>query len=115
MPEKQTLAKIVRADIGFEDHGLFGFNIEFALGSSVHQGTGWYFLSNEHGGPFIEAIMNAVGVTRWREMDGKTVYVLHEEDEGYNSLIKGIEKLPTETRGGRLVFDEFFQEHGIKR
>lgn len=115
MAEKQTLAKIKRADLGFEGHEIFGFNIEFALSSIRYQSTGWYFLSNEHGGPFLEAILKAVGVRRWSELEGKTVFVLHEEDEGYYGLIKGIEKLPTETSGGRLVFDEFFQARGIKR
>lgn len=115
MAEKQTIAKIKRADLGFEDHGIFGFNIEFALASSLRQSTGWYSLSNEYGGPFLEAILKAVGVHRWSELEGKTVFVLHEEDEGYHGFIRGIEKLPTEDRGGRIVFDEFFQEHGIKR
>lgn len=115
MTEKQTLAKIKRADLGFEDHDIFGFNIEFVLGTNLHQGTGWYFIGNEHGGPFLAEILKAVGVRRWSELEGKTVFVIHDEEEGYNSLIKGIEKLPTETRGGRLIFDEFFQAHGIKR
>lgn len=115
MAIKQTLAKIVRAEIGFEDHGIFGFNIEFRMGQSIHQGTGWYTLANEVGGKLLEAIMQAVGVSRWRDLEGKTVFLLHEEDEGYNGLIKGIEKLPTESQGGLFLFDDFFEKHGIKR
>ncbi len=115
MPYKQTLAKITRADLGFEDHGIFGFNIEFALGTSLHQGTGWYTLANDQGGPLLEEILKAVGVRRWSDLEGKTVFVLHDEDEGYHALIRGIEKIPTESVGGRLVFNDFFEKHGVKR
>lgn len=109
---QKTLAKITRADIGMEDHGIYGVNIDFDYGGSA-QGTGWYSISNESGGPLIEAIMEAVGVRRWDQMVGKTVFALR--DPGYNGLVRGIEKLPTEKLGGTLIFSDFFAPYEAKQ
>ena len=110
MPETKTIAKIIKAELGFEDHNIFGFNIDFKLDGIMHQGTGWYFLSNEHGGPLLESIMKAVGVQRWDQLVGKNVFVLHDEPRG---RITGIEKLPVESVGGRFVFKEFYESRGV--
>jgi hypothetical protein len=99
------LAKIVRADLGFEDHGIFGFNIEFAYSESLRQGTGWYYLANDHGGRMLEGILKAVGVDRWDQLAGKLVNV--HTGSGHNGLVLGFEKLPMESRGGVFLFTEF--------
>jgi len=104
---QKILARISRADLGFEDHGIFAVSLEFDYGGAM-QGTGSYALSNASGGPFLEALLNAVGVSQWKDLEGKTVFVLKQSEHGQH-LIEGIEKLPTEKRGGRIVFKEFFE------
>lgn len=111
MPETKKLGKIENAEIGFEDHGIFGFHIDFRYGSNTMQGTGWYSLANPYGGELLAEIMSAVGVSRWSKMVGKTVCV----HIGENGLIAAIEKLPTEDLGGVFSFDSFFAKRGIRR
>ena len=106
---KQHIAKITKAFIGFEDHGFLGWNLEFQLGTNTYQGTGVRFANNYQFGPTVEALLNAVGVNEWSQLEGKTVYVLKDDGDDWG-LIKGIEKLPTESRGGLLIFENLYAE-----
>jgi len=104
---EKTIAKITKAELGFEDHGIFGFNIEFRLTQHMHQATGWYSLE---GGSvdFIRHVLQAAGVERWDRLAGRTVFVLRED-----GIIKGIENLPTEP-GNAFIFKEYFDLYAKK-
>lgn len=107
----QTLARATKADLGFEDHDIFGFNIEFRLSESGYQASGWRFLSNPGGGPLLEAVLNVFNARRWSGIVGTTIYVLYDPADGYNGFIKGFEALPFDG-GARLVFEEFYEVGG---
>lgn len=109
MTYTKLLARIDRADLGIEDHGLFGFNLDFDFGDGGHQGSGWYTLNNATGGPLLAAIMKAAGVDRWEQLKGRTVYVLKASSD-YNARVDGFEKLPMDKSGGRIIFEEVIKK-----
>lgn len=91
----ERIAKINRADLGFEDHGIFGFNIDFQFSEASFQGTGWYGIKSSE---ILSRVMEAVGVARWEDLRGRTVLALYEDER-----IVGIKPLPTEN-GKILLF-----------
>lgn len=103
----RKIAKITRAELGFEDHGIFSVALQFDYGGSV-QGMGPWGLG-KHGefGGIIRDIITAAGVSDWSELVGRTVYVL-TQDDSWSSPIVGFENLPTE-KGKRIVFRETFE------
>lgn len=74
-------AKIKSAELGLEDHGILGWNIDFE-GPSWGQGSGWRGLGFEtaYGTHVINELVKFAG--RWNELPGKRVYVLREKDYG---------------------------------
>lgn len=102
----KEIAKIKRAEVELEDHGILTLTIEF-------DGGGWgqcapqHFLKSEGGPAWIEAWLKAVSVRKVSDLVGKTVFVLYKEPYG---AIVGIENLPTE-RGSTLMFESFWKEY----
>lgn len=73
-------AKITSASISNGDHGVLSSWIHLDYGGSG-QGFGGYCLYNENFpnadlcGFYIDSILKVVGVTRWEDLEGKTVRV----------------------------------------
>lgn len=101
----KEIAKVERADFGFDDHGILTLDLAFTGGSWGQSAPG-YNLNSIHCGEFFEEIFNAFAVNRLRDIVGKTVYVLREAMYG---PIVGFENLPTEN-GSRFVFNDFWEK-----
>lgn len=98
------IGKIRATHLGYEDHGMFSLNVDFAFKGSG-QGTGHIglgTLGNSIAGPLIEAILKAAGVSTWERLVGRTVYVVRDGDR-WNGRIVGMAPLPTE-EGEGFVF-----------
>jgi hypothetical protein len=80
------LGTVERAELGFEDHGIFGFNIAFDFGGSA-QGTGWYSLESPHAPKVMKALLNVFSVDRWDRINGRSLFVLRERPY---DLIRGL-------------------------
>jgi len=100
----QEIAKIDRADVEIEDHGILTLSLFFS-GGSWGQGAPAYNLNGDHCGQYIRELLGAVGVRSVAALAGRTVFVLREE--GFGPIV-GIENLPTEN-GHRLIFSEFWE------
>ena len=107
---EEVIAKIESTHLGYEDHGIFSFNVSFSFGGSG-QGTGHYVICSEKsdspndvaGIRIVKAIVDACGVDQWEKLKGRTVFVLKEP--GWSGMIRGIAPLPTEN-GKRVVFKD---------
>lgn len=108
---EREIAKIVKTTLGYEDHGILTFFLHLEYGGGG-QGAGGYALDRysemakrrvgtEEGCEFIIRVLRACGVSKWEDLKGRTIFALR--DEGYGSLIRGIENLPTE-KGERFEF-----------
>lgn len=100
---EREIAKVERADLGFEDHGMFGFNIAFVFRGGG-QGTGWYILSTAKeatGCDFLARIMRSFAVERWQHIVGRTVWI----ERGENGIVAW-ENLPTEQGFRFVIADE---------
>jgi hypothetical protein len=117
----EQIAKIRRADIGVEDHGILTVFLDFDYGGSG-QGLPGYALDEPvrdendqslgrfgtaYGMEFVKRVMAAAGVDRWSEVEGRTVLVLREE--GYHGQIVGFKPLPTE-RGKEFIVAEMKEQ-----
>lgn len=85
-------AKITRTMLGWEDHGIFTFNLQFDFGGSS-QGGGQLCLGNSKGihaltGEVISGILKAAHVDSWEKLAGTHVVVLKET--GWSGTIRGI-------------------------
>ena len=119
----KEIAKIRRAYLGVEDHGILACSIDFDFGGSG-QGTGCYcldepihdedgkFIGREgtaYGMQFVAAVMRAAGVESWDKLEGRTVFALRDS-EGWGGKIIGIAPLPTE-HGEEFLFEDLRQKH----
>lgn len=62
-------ARITSTHLGFEDHGIFSLNVQFA-GPGWGQGTGHFFADNGTS-DLVKGIIRAVGVERWEDLPNK--------------------------------------------
>jgi hypothetical protein len=119
----KEIAKIRRAYLGTEDHGILCCSIDFDFGGSG-QGTGGYaldepvhnddgeFVEREgtaYGMQFVAGVMRAAGVESWDKVQGRTVFALRDSD-GWNGKIIGIAPLPTE-QGEEFIFETLRLKH----
>lgn len=119
----EQIAKIESVSLGWEDHGIFTCMVHLNYGGSG-QGAGGYSLDEPRrdgegefigrfgtafGMQWIMNLMQAVGVTDFADLKGRTVIALR--DEGFNGAVRGIKPLPTET-GETFIFDELTMEFG---
>jgi hypothetical protein len=81
------IATIDSTHLGFEDHNIFSFDLQFECGG-LHQGLGAYRLKDVS---VIKDILLTVGVSSWESLKGKTVIVLRQ-----HHLIDGITDLSGE-------------------
>lgn len=116
----RTIAKATSVSLFREDHGILTLSVGFDYGDKGAQGLGLVSLdyrdseTNRHVGTewaieYITSVMEAFSVDALEKIKGRTVYVLHREDDRY---IAGLEPLPTE-RGTRIVFGELFDRYGV--
>jgi hypothetical protein len=103
-PRVETIAKIRKATLGWEDHGIFTCMLDLDYGA-IGQGAGGYALDEPvhvdgefvgrvgtaYGMNWIIRLMRAVGVNDWSELQGRTVLAVIE-----NRRVVGIKPLPTE-------------------
>lgn len=80
------LGTVEHTDLGFEDHGIFGFNIVFTFDGSA-QGTGWYALPDPFTSTILKGLLNVFSVDRWDRIEGRHLYVLREKPY---DLIRGL-------------------------
>lgn len=83
---EMELGKVEKANLGLEDHNIFGFNIAFNFKGSG-QGTGWYALVGTDAANVIKGLIRVFGVREWADIPGKELYVLRESSFGQ---IKGL-------------------------
>jgi hypothetical protein len=94
-PDRDTVpARIERADVGFEDHGIFTLDAGFDYGSTA-QGLG-YFVDQD----FIERFIRACGAQWLRECIGRIVYVTHDWGKVYR-----IDPMPFDSKRRPKPFD----------
>lgn len=119
----KVVAKIRKAFLGWEDHGIFTAWVDVNYGGTG-QGVGFYSLDEPYefdtqkgrrgtayGLEWVMRFMRACGVREWNDLVGRTVYIV-KEDEGWNSKVIGIEPLPTE-EGEPFYFDNLTTEYGV--
>jgi NADH:ubiquinone oxidoreductase subunit 5 (subunit L)/multisubunit Na+/H+ antiporter MnhA subunit len=113
----QRIGKITDTMLGIEDHGIFTATLFMDYGG-VGQGVGNLFLDDYDeatrkrvpstcAGAFIAGVLRACGVRQWEHVKGRTIYVLFNEETGYQAI--GIENLPTEP-GERFLFTEIKEQ-----
>gem|GEM_PF-2100801 len=122
MSYSKHIARINYATLGFEDHGIFSFNIDFDFGGSG-QGTGHralvtlnrdddLYVGAPWAAPMLRRILEVCSVGDWSKLPGRQVYVLKEADAHWNAPVLGIEALPFD--GGeskQLVFEDFAKSY----
>lgn len=81
-----VLARVTNFDIGFEDHGTFGFNVDFELEGGLHQGTGWYAL--ESSAP-IKNLLRVMGRDRVNKAPGALVHLLRDNSRMIQAIQTG--------------------------
>jgi hypothetical protein len=117
VPEFKKIAKIESTTLGVEDHGIFTAFLNVTYGGAG-QGVGGYCLDRydkeakkrvgtAYGCEFIARLIRACGVDSWEKVKGRTIFVLHENNE--HGKVIGIENLPTE-KGNRFIFADLFEE-----
>lgn len=115
----RTIGKVRKASIRREGHGVLTVYIDFDFGGAG-QGIPGYALDSwddelkrrvgdKRSIEFVAALMGALGVEAWEDIQGRTVHVLHEKGKsGWGGgPIVGLEPLPTE-KGTRVLFSEVF-------
>jgi len=111
------LGMIESTMLGYEDHGIFTFNLVFKFPGSG-QGAGNFALDqwdeekdrrigSAVGLDLIIKVLETAGVGKWESLKGRQLIVLREDNWG---LIKGL--LNPLTRKA-LIFDDHFKEWGI--
>jgi hypothetical protein len=112
----KEIAKIRNTTLGYEDHGIFTLWLHVDYGGAG-QGIGGYaldeYIKREGEGPlrgdrfgtsygmqFIIEVMKAVGVEKWEDVPGKTIFVLTDDSQ----KVIGIQNLPTEP-GQQFLFE----------
>lgn len=87
--DEVLLGRIKKTTLGFEDHGIFTFNLDIEFG-----GTGQGFGGTCLGGPYtdyyIRRILGAVGADSWEDLPGKVVWC-RRKGTGFSSKIVAIE------------------------
>ena len=113
MTIRKEIAKITNVMLGFEDHGIFTAFLDLDYGGTA-QGLGGFCMSSEQGGKtvatpramdFVIRVLRAVGVSKWEDLKGRTIFALFENDS-FGAKPIGIENLPTE-RGERFLFADW--------
>ena|SRR5215469_2794065 len=88
-------ARIESTHLGFENHGIFSLNVNFA-GPGWGQGTGHYF-ADKGTSELIKGIIGAVGVTKWEDLPNQYCRV---KRNGHLDRIRAI---------GNLLEDRWFE------
>lgn len=98
----ETIAKIERTSLGFEDHGILTAYLHVSYGTA-RQGVGGYDLRPDAlpAAVWIARVLEACGVREWEKLAGRTIYVLLDESR----RPVGIAPLPTEP-GRQFLFAE---------
>ncbi len=121
---KEELGLIRKAFLGYEEHGLFTFQIEFDFGVSM-QGFGNYVIGvkkgnsefhhpygestdirNIYGAEALMRLLDAVGVNSWDELVGRECWV-RRNSEG---IIEEVEAPAYRKHSGAFNIKEFFDE-----
>lgn len=71
-------AIIESTSLGYEDRGIFTFNIGLDYGDSGHQSFGDWALGGNYTNFVIKGILDAVGVAKWEDLLGTHVRVKFE-------------------------------------
>lgn len=75
------VGRVRKFEVGCEDHGIFGFNIEVDFGGSM-QGTGWYSLEGPNGARTLKRWLDFFNVNRFESIVGRIVEVHRDEPFG---------------------------------
>lgn len=96
-----VLARVKMFSIGFEDHGVFGFNVEFELEDGLLQGTGWYALESSEP---IKNLLRVMGHDRVDSTRGALVYLIRDNTR----MIRAVQSGPfvPEKQRKRLVLSD---------
>lgn len=78
------LGTVGQTFLGFEDHGLFTFNLDFSFYPSSGQGFGYRIIQDTL---VIKNILRVMNVTEWSVLKGRQAYVLRSSRGG---LIDGL-------------------------
>lgn len=123
-PITRKIAKIERAFLGIEDHGILTATLLMDYGG-VSQSIGGYALDEPirdsadnflgrrgtaFGMEWIARVIRACGVSSWEEVQGRTVHVLCDGAGEWTARPIGIAPLPTE-KGEAFIFDDLAAEH----
>lgn len=73
--------KISNTFIGYEDHGIFAWNIDFEFPGSG-QGTGMRGMVNEVSIKYLANVIEIAGVRQWEHVRGRSLLVLRENKYG---------------------------------
>jgi len=118
MPEEIKELGIVKSThLGWEDHGIFSFMIDFDFGGTG-QGFGNYSLDTfdkiqdkrvgtAFGLAIIMKILEVAKVNKWEDLVGRELYVIRDEPMGF---IRGLEA-PKYRGGKRFRVDELIEEY----
>lgn len=101
------LATVNSFDVGFEDHGIFAWNVDFDFGGS-HQGTGWrgFGTEGDTARP-IKEVLQVLGVGRLALAKGSRVYTLRQERYGAIQGLLNIDQTKY------LLFWEMYKGMGV--
>ena len=87
--DEVELGRIHKTAPGFEDHGIFTFNLDIRFGGTG-QGFGGICLGGPYTDYYIRRILEAVGVDSWEDLPGKVVWC-RRKGTGFGSKIVAIE------------------------
>ena len=101
-------ARIVRTAIGPEDHGIFTIQLGFEWSGSGQGMPGYQFGRGDERdltGPYIRRVMTVVGVPRWEDVAGSSVYVLRA-----GGMIRGLASVDDGAQRVFIAADLFAEE-----
>jgi len=115
----RRLGRIDEVKFGFEDHNLPGFHIGVDFGG-MHGGTGWHTTTMrdvpiDGGVLFVQiALMEALGVREWSDLQGKVVWALFDKADPFHSSVKGFIRLEFDGDGS-IVFEDTYEAARLRR
>lgn len=109
---KFTLATVRKADLGYDDHGIFTAYVHLQLEDGFSQAFGGWGLDDYdpaqgrrvatlEGMQFIIELMRTVGVSEWGQLVGRTVYALHLPS-AQTGTIEGVASSPAHVTHKRV-------------
>lgn len=97
--DKTMNAQIKKVFLGIEEHGIFTFGLDLELETGFCKGYGGYSLEGPNCWKYLKKIIETVGVTDWKELEGKYIRVKYQNDDATKRI----------NRIGHIIKERWFE------